>query len=212
MRKFFKLKARWYLVMFFLMLAVDVLLCVYTFYSSNKTLNTILLVVSFLLTGAIFDMFISRIFDAKRRKAMYKEKVYILSSVDDLSKKFEGYTKRAMSFGEQYSIVDGITLKKITIIKDVVAYHNYEPNDKDAEATPGINKAKNMVGIELFLDWDNVLLESIPNYTISTGKIMYTAMYLKDGKLIEANHQEVLKPLENSYNELLALVGIKESM
>ena len=210
MSRLFKLKARYYLILFILMVIVDVLLCIYAFYSTNKTLNIVLLVVSFLLTGGFFDLFVQKLFDKKRRNEMFKQKIYDFDGIENMLSNFKDYTERTLPYGNVYSKVCGVCLYKLTIINDINEYHSFDPEKHEMVETPGIKKAKSMVGIEIFASYDDKLIESIPNYTITTERVMYTAFYLKDDKLVETNHLEPNKNVVDDYNELLKMVGARD--
>ncbi len=211
MSKLLKLKARYYFIMFLVMLVVDVLLCFYTFHQKNNTINIVLLVISFLLTGFIFDMFVNKIFVSKTNKKLFKTKTYTYNGIDYIKEKLSDYTKRNMSYGTIFSKVNDKCLYKITIIDNIKKYHEYDPNnDKGHIQTPGVDKATSMVGLELFVDTDKELLDLIPNYSISNDKMKYSAYYLNNGMIVDPNYLEAVDSLKDDYNNLLKLVGIYE--
>lgn len=210
MFKFIKLKARYLFLMFLGMLVLDVLVVIYTFKSTNKTINMILLIASFLITGLFFDLFIDKLFSKNALKKLYKEKIY-LADIDNIKSKLSDFYKREYSYGAVYSKVEDRCLYKISIISDIKEYRSFdEASNKNSDSTPGINKANKMIGIEIFLEYDDKLIESIRDFSISSEKIYYQTFYLKDDKLINANYLEPYTMHTDSYNKLLKDLGIRD--
>lgn len=208
MSKFFNLKARYYLIMFLAMTIIDVVLCVFILRTSNNTLNIILLVVAFLITGSLFDLFISKVFQAKREEKMYIEKRYSITDLP-ISEKLKGFNKRSLPYGDVYSLVENRCLYKVTIVNNISEYHTFTPDENDKDKTPGVDKAIKMVGFEIFVDTDDELKKNIKGYAISSSKILYDAFYLENGILVEPNHYDPDKNLEEEYNKLVERLGIK---
>lgn len=208
MSKLFNLKARYYLILFFLMIVLDVLLCVFLIKSGNKTLNTVCLIVAFLLTGTFFDLFVNKLFKNKREREMYQRNTYVIE--DNIEDKLTDYSKRDLPFGTVYSKVVDKCLYKVTIIKSIEKYHSYDPNSDDKhKKTPGVDSATAMMGIELFMECDEDLLRTIKGYTISTGKLYYSAMYYSNGRFVEENHEAPVGPMVEKHQKFYEALGIK---
>lgn len=205
MSKLMNLKARYFLIFFLIMVVVDVLLCIYAFYSPNKTLNTVLLISGFLLTGIFFDVFIQKVLTKRQIEKLYKEKRYSFENKED---SLSDFSKRSYPYGNIYSKVIGTCLYKITYIKNINEYHTFDPSKYKNEETPGIKRAKAMVGVEIFLEYDDELKKNIRNYSIATERVMYTAMYLENNTLIEANHLEEANKLQDDFKKVLEMAGV----
>lgn len=209
MSRFMKLKARYYLIMFLCMLIVDVLVVLYTFKFANKTINMILLIVSFLITGLFFDLFINKVFSKNALKKLYKEKSFSIEDIN-FESKLSSYTKRDYLYGNVYSKVEGKYLYKISIIKNLDEYRNFDDSNDNSNPTPGIDDASRLIGLEFFLVSDDKLIEDIRDFCISNEKIYYQTFYLKNEKLINANYLEPYTMHEEKYKKLLEELGIKD--
>lgn len=210
MQKFLKLKARYYLLLFLLMTLIDVLIAIWLFYTKERKLVIVLMVICFLLTGTFFDMFINKVFEKRRNEKLYNEKLNSFKGMEFVDDCLKDYIKRKVSYGVIYTKVISRCLYKLTIINDIDSYHNYNPDEDKHDETPGVNKAIKMVGFELFFDTDAKLLESIGNYSISSSKIYYDAFYLKDGVLVEANHIDPEKNIVDEVESFKKACGIDD--
>jgi hypothetical protein len=202
---FKKIKARYLFIMFFVMLVVDILLCLLTMKLNNKTLSMIILVVAFLITGSILSNAMYKVFidkGAKTNKVVHKFK-----GEEFMKENLKDFTTNVRPFGVVYSKVIDKCAYKVTYVTDYSKYTTEDDNN-NYKKTPGVDEAKWMIGFEIFSEMNDDLKRKLPLYSMSGEKLYYLGMYIDNDNIIEADHIEPYTYLKEKYEKLLDILGI----
>lgn len=202
---FKKIKARYLFIMFFVMLVVDILLCLLTMKLNNKTLSMIILVVAFLITGSILSNAMYKVFIDKGART--NEVVHKFKGEEFMKENLKDFTTNVRPFGVVYSKVIDKCAYKVTYVTDYSKYTTEDDNN-NYKKTPGVDEAKWMIGFEIFSEMNDDLKRKLPLYSMSGEKLYYLGMYIENDNIIEADHIEPYTYLKEKYEKLLDILGI----
>ena len=185
-------------------LGIAVGLIWWNLYATNKTAVTILLVIDFLIMTFSLQIAIQKTFKFKPKKKIYKTLEFPLSLdmlLVNLNNK--GYKKRDIPFGYSFMKISNRIAYKVTFITDANKYLE-DIEVKDDGNNPSLDKCKKFVGFEIFVDYNEKILERLPDFSFQGKNIYYEGFYLvkNEDKLIETN---VIEPDDGYIDPVLSL-------
>ena len=208
------LKTRTIWLIFFIELLVAIGLLFGAIYAPKK-INTFLIIligIDFVLITFTIQYATYKSFRAKAIKRSYKEKNY--KSELDLYDVLENndFEIRNISYGKSYLKIIDDNAYKVTIITDPNAYFENNDDNKESKLAKKLNKCKRFMGLEIFFNISDELIDKIRDFTIQGEKVYYTAL-IKD---LDNNYKclNYEAPSENhklNFEVLYNLLGLKES-
>ncbi len=199
------LKAKTLFILFGVMVLVDVLLIILLMKINNKNLSTILLVISFLLTTMFLNGAIFKVFERKHRK--YNVVRHKFKGLEYMHESLNDFTVNRLKFGTVYSKVIDKCAYKIVYVSDYEEYKAQSENENYVK-TPGIDKAKWMIGFEIFSGMNEELETKLPLYSLSGEKLYYEGLYIDSDEIVEANHVEPYTYLTDKVKMILERIGV----
>ena len=207
MRSLRNLKARTLFILFGVMVVIDILLIILFMKINNKNLSTVVLIISFLLTTMFLNGAIFKVFEYKHKK--YNTVQHKFKGLEYMHEALNDFTINRLNYGTVYSKVIDKCAYKITYISDYKLYQEQEEKETYAK-TPGIDKAKWMVGLEIFMGLNDDLEKKLPLYSLSGEKLYYEGFYLDNDNIISLDHVEPLSNMADKVNKIYERIGIYE--
>ncbi len=191
-------------------LLVAVGLIWWNLYANERTLITILLVIDFVILTFSLQMALAQTFKFKPKPKKYNTASFSLSLEElegNLKKK--NYSKRDISYGYVYMKILDKTAYKVTFINDVEKYLASE-SEKAQGNIKGLDKCTKLLGFEIFIDYNEKILERIQDYSFQGKNIYYEGFYLdsRDNTLIETNIIEISPEFVEVVNNLKEDLGV----
>ncbi len=205
MRFIRNLKARTLFILFGIMVLFDILLIILLMKLNNKNLSTVLLIISFLITTMFLNAAIFKVFERKHRK--YNVVRHKFKGLEYMHEALSDFTVNRLNFGTVYSKVIDKCAYKIVYVSDYQLYQEQSENENYVK-TPGIDKAKWMIGFEIFSGMNEELETKLPLYSLSGEKLYYEGLYIDGDEIVEADHVEPYTYLNDKVLMMLKRIGI----
>lgn len=161
-------------------------------YVSAKTVIIVFIVIDFLVMTFVLQAAISATFKYKPKPKKYPSKAFNNYDpdklLDNLIKK--GFKETRTKYGNIYLHIENKTAYKIIVITNVEAYLTPdEHKNTSAKANNALKECTHFVGHEIFLDYNDKALASLPDFSFEGKNIFYEAFYLdkETYTLIEPN-------------------------
>lgn len=205
------IKARYLWIAFAISVIICGLLIFLCIKINNKNISLVILIISFLISGFIFQEAIAKSMIVKTKKKIYNPKKLLYDGMDkgveELRKNAFNSTK--FSYGTSFIKIKDNIAYKVLFVKNLNNYNNPTDDDKNKPVTKGIDNCSKMINIEIFFDYDNELESKIGEFSFVTTKLLFKGFYVKDNELIDPDFKEIEEEFINYYNWFIDLLGIK---
>lgn len=156
------------------------------------TFMIVLMAIDFIYMTIAIQIAATKSFRYKAKPKHYKTKSFLCSNdhLNDLLKK-NGYQPRKVSYGISYLKVLPPFAYKVVLIEDSKEYFNPEKEEqKNFPQNKLLEKCKQFIGCEIFLDYDEDTLKKLPDFNLQGDHIYYCGYYKENDKLICPNYIE----------------------
>ena len=206
-----KTRTYWLISLVLFLLAIGfVLLCIYAPTGSNTVFIVLMTIDLILMTFAI-QIAIQKSIKYKPKPIQFDEMKYKKTKDFDDELKSNGFTLRNRHIGRSYIKIDGNNAFKVVLITDSNKYFDNVEEPKDEELAEKLDKCNSFIGIEIFMNPNDVIREKIIDFSIETDKVYYTAI-MKSNK-DEYTCMNYINPNKNHKDnvfKLFELLGLEE--
>ena len=199
-----KTSTLWIIVAALFLIAIGLIVgCAYTSGGLNK-ICIVFLAIDFILLTIVIQYASFKTFKYKAKKEHYLKMDYS-SEVDIIEILDKNYNRRDTEYGSSYLKIAGKVAYKVNVINDAFKYFN--PTEEDnSKPNKALDKCSHMVGLEIFINPSDDIIEKLPDFTMEGDKIYYTALIKKDNDYCCLNYLEPSdnhrSNVETLYNEL----------
>ena len=178
---------------------------------ADKTLNKILIVflaIDFIALTILIQMASFKSFRYKPKLAKLPNRSYS-GDIKKENLKAKGFKERETEFGYSYLKIDGERAFKLNIVNNNEAYFNPQAMDS-SKPNKALDKCNRLIGIELFLNPTDEVINKLPDFSMQGDRLYYTALIHKDNIYKCVNYLEPNERFSEDYAKLIELLGLEE--
>lgn len=208
----FNFKARTYWLLAILLLIISGGMVALAIYgpSSINTLSIVLMTISLILLTFDIQLAIQKSIKYRPKPIKCEERKYEKKIDFDEALKNNGFTLRNRYIGRSYIKIEGKVAYKVVIINDSSKYFENVEEPKDDKLKDKLDKCDKFMGLEIFINPDEVIEKRIIDFSIQGEKVYYTAIMRVDDSYVCKNYIEPSNEHKENFDYLFKLLGLEE--